>query len=136
MLRQVLNENLTRQQIPTVADDIAEIKAIVTHIKERLTRFESKLHSLEGINVTPPKASPAVPKVRKLTSGSIERINKLQSIYQDGWWITEVAASQIDCNVGSVRNLIKEVDNTHGWKVERLDIPNQNRKMFRIIKEA
>ena len=136
MLKQVLNENLTRQQIPAVADDLAEIKAIVIQIRERLTRFESKLHSLEGVKITPPKASPSVQKIRKLTSGSIERINKLQSIYQDGWWITEVAASQIDCNVGSVRNLIKEVDNTHGWKVERLDIPNKNRKMFRILKEA
>ena len=46
MLGNVLNENITRQKIPQVDKKLDSVIEALDRIETRLTRFESKLHSL------------------------------------------------------------------------------------------
>jgi len=145
MLGNVLNENITRQKIPQVADKLEQVIESLERIETRLTRFESKLHSLEGVSVEPRKAVSlsgnkplklGLPPKPKKTLGSVNlgRIAKLQEIYNKGWWATDIAAIQLEVDTNAVNNIVYEARNTQGWVVDERPI-NGQRKLFRIFKE-
>ena len=114
-------------------------------IETRLTRFESKLHSLEGVNVNAPKklslagAGPlklgGVPEKqpKKLGRTNVNRLAQLHEIYGKGWWATDIAAIQLDVDTNTINQIVYEARNTDGWVVDEKPI-NGQRKLFRIYK--
>ena len=146
----VLNENITRQQLPQVAETVQQIAetieriekrlakmevayftpALITidRIEKRLTRMESKMH----VQPEEPAKKSSLPV--GLGKSYLTKIGHIRNIYGDGWWNAEDVASQLYVTRKVVTNLIFHTRRSKDWIVDEFAIQGQRSKLYRIRK--
>lgn len=120
---------------------------ILQRIEERLTRIETKLHCLDGVNIAP-KGQDNQPRTKlvinagkvevappQLTKTGYDRIAKIWDFFgKDSWFNTDTAAQVLDLTSKDIRNLIYLTRNTDGWEVVDKDMPNTVQKLYKIAR--
>lgn len=124
----VLNENITRQQLPQVAETVQQIAETIERMEKRLTRMESKMHA------QPDQPANPSPLPVKLGKSYLTKIAQIRDIYSDGWWRAEDVASQLHITRKIVTNLIFHTRRSKDWIVDELVIEGQRSKLYRIYK--
>ena len=124
----VLNENITRQQLPQVAETVQQIAETIERIEKRLTRMESKMH----VQPEEPAKKSSLPV--GLGKSYLTKIGHIRNIYGDGWWNAEDVASQLYVTRKVVTNLIFHTRRSKDWIVDEFAIQGQRSKLYRIRK--
>ena len=124
----VLNENITRQQLPQVAETVQQIAETMERIEKRLTRMESKMH----VQPEEPAKKSSLPV--GLGKSYLTKIGHIRNIYGDGWWNAEDVASQLYVTRKVVTNLIFHTRRSKDWIVDEFAIQGQRSKLYRIRK--
>lgn len=123
-------------------NEVNYTRQMLARIEERLTRIESKLHSIDGVTIKPKVQDnkPVDDKVKRLytlTDLHFNRIDAIQHQFGNGGWFTlDLAASWLDLKQKDIANLLFLIRKNPdcGFIIEDKDIPNKRTTKMYLIK--